>query len=155
MGTSLSHKASAFINKVSGSLFRSWRVEAVRPHPSPSYPHSHHAGFHNKKTHKKYFLLGLNRLPHTNSRLEQYMLCLEREMELNRMSSVFRFDRHQQFSFLEPKNNDKSEYQVTKINPASSPQLTHDCHQPAQDLQYRFSKLVALLPSGQPDAWRV
>lgn len=49
-------------------------------------------------------------------------------MKLNRMSSVFRFDRHQQFSFLEPKNNDKSEYQVTKINPASSPQLTHDCH---------------------------
>lgn len=76
-------------------------------------------------------------------------------MKLNRMSSVFRFDRHQQFSFLEPKNNDKSECQVTKINPASSPQLTHDCHQPAQDLQYRFSKSVALLPSGQPDAWRV
>lgn len=152
MGTSLSHKASAFINKVSGSLFRSWRVEAVRPHPIPT---AIMQAFTIRRHTKKYFLLGLNRLPHTNSRLEQYMLCLEREMKLNRVSSVFRFDRHQQFSFLEPKNNDKSECQVTKINPASSPQLTHDCHQPARDLQYRFSKSVALLPSGQPDAWRV
>lgn len=151
MGTSLSHKASAFINKVSGSLFRSWRVVHTLVPPIPTAIMQAFTVRHTKK----YFLLGLNRLPHTNSRLEQYMLCLEREMKLNRMSSVFRFDRHQQFSFLEPKNNDKSECQVTKINPASSPQLTHDCHQPARDLQYRFSKSVALLPSGQPDAWRV
>lgn len=128
--------------------------------PSPSYLYRHHQALRARKEHTKlYFLLCLNWLPPTQSKLELCVLSLEQERKLKRMISVyFTFNRQQQFSFLEPKSDDRIKY-ITKINQLSCHPLTtyiptHTTNMP-RGLQYNFTKLVVLLANGQPDAWHV